>query len=138
MGGGRAAPSKQKGKKETVSMAVPVYQIQNILTLYCRKLEQSWHNDKKQVPALGWKINVIAQSKKEMVINKITESILSKITMMGPRRYMEQHAQPEFAITPCRPLPRISPAARSHLFSFSILNENNVRIKKTIELGTGE
>ena len=120
-----------------VSMAVPVYQIQNILTLYCRKLEETWHNDKKQVPALGWKINVIAQSKKEMVINKVTESILSKITLMGPRRYMEQHARPEFAITPCRPLPRVSPA-ENRLFSFSILNEENIRIKKTMELGTGQ
>ena len=118
-------------------MAVPVYQIQNILTLYCRKLEETWHNDKKQVPALGWKINVIAQSKKEMVINKVTESILSKITLMGPRRYMEQHARPEFAITPCRPLPRVSPP-ESRLFSFSILNEDNIRIKKTMQLGTGE
>lgn len=117
-------------------MTVPAYQIQNILTLYCRKLEQSWNNEKKQEPAVTWKINIIAQSKKEMIINKVTESILAKITLMGPRRYMEQNTRAKSPISSFKPFPRVSPG-RSHMFSFSVLDEKNVRIKKTIQLGTG-
>lgn len=117
-------------------MAVPAYQIQNILTLYCRKLEQAWHNEKKQTPDISvtWKINVIAQSKKERVINKVTESILSKITLMGPRRYMEQQARAESSISSRKSFSQPS-SGESHMFRFSVLNEENVRVQKTIHLG---
>ena len=117
-------------------MTVPAYQIQNILTLYCRKLEQSWHHTDDQEASIPWKINVIAQSKKESVINKVTESIITKITRMGPRQYMELHARED------GPFPAVSAVQMSregsHPFSFTVLKKGNVRTRKTIVLGNAE
>ena len=112
-------------------MAVPAYQIQNILTLYCRKLEQSWREDKNQNASLPLQINVIAQNKKETVINKVKESIVSKITLLGPRQYMELHAQPKVPVVV--PLRKVSPQ-KGHSFSFISLEKGNIRIQKHISL----
>jgi len=112
-------------------MAVPAYQIQNILTLYCRKLEQSWHKAQNQNTPLPLQINVIAKNKKETVINKVKESIVAKITIMGPRQYMKLHAQPKAPVVV--PLRKASPR-KSHPFSFISLEKGNVRLTKTISL----
>ncbi|MFK5951926.1 MAG: hypothetical protein QM498_02645 [Desulfobacterium sp.] len=112
-------------------MTVPAYQIQNILTLYCRKLEQSWHKAQNQNSPLPLQINVIAKNKKKTVINKVKESIVAKITLMGPRQYMELHAQPKAPVVP--PLRKVSHRER-HPFSFIALEKGNVRLKKTISL----
>ncbi len=116
-------------------MTVPAYQIQNILTLYCRKLEQSWHHTEDRETSLPWKINVIAQSKKESVINKVTESIITKITQMGPRQYMELHARDDGPST--MPTVRLS-RGRSHPFSFTVLEKGNIRRLKTITPGNND
>jgi len=112
-------------------MTVPAYQIQNILTLYCRKLEQSWHKAQNQDTPLQLKINVISKNKKETVINKVKESIVAKITIMGPRQYMELHAQPKAPVV--TPLRKVSPRKR-HSFSFIALEKGNIRLQKTISL----
>ena len=113
-------------------MTVPAYQIQNILTLYCRKLEQSWHKAQNQDTPLPLQINVIAKNKKEAVINKVKESIVAKITILGPRQYMELHTQPKTPVV--IPLRKVSPRKR-HPFSFISLEKGNVRFQKTISLG---
>jgi hypothetical protein len=116
-------------------MTVPAYQIQNILTLYCRKLEQSWREDKDQNTSLPMQINVISQSKKETVINKVKESIVSKITIMGPRQYMELHARPKVPVVV--PLGKVFPG-KGRPFSFTTLEKGNVRIQKSISLGNND
>jgi len=112
-------------------MTVPAYQIQNILTLYCRKLEQSWRGDQNQNTPLPLQLNVIAQSKKETVINKVKESIVAKITIMGPRQYMELHARPKAPVV--TPLRKTSPR-KGHPFSFISLEKGNVRIQRSMAL----
>ena len=116
-------------------MPVPAYQIQNILTLYCRKLEQSWREEKSQGASHPLQINVIAQNRKETVINKVKESIVSKITILGPRQYMELHATTDTA--PAIPLSKKS-SMRTQPFSFTSLEKGNVRIQKNISLGNND
>lgn len=116
-------------------MTVPAYQIQNILTLYCRKLEQSWHKVQNQDSPLPLQINVIAKNKKETVINKVKESIIAKITIMGPRQYMELHAQPKAPVVPL--VQKTSPRKRPP-FSFIALEKGNVRLPKSMSLGNDD
>ncbi|SMC36330.1 hypothetical protein SAMN02746065_101105 [Desulfocicer vacuolatum DSM 3385] len=113
-------------------MTVPAYQIQNILTLYCRKLKQSSCKEQGKISTpLPLQLNVIAKSKKETVINKVKESIVSKITIMGPRRYMETHVRPTISVV--SPL-RKSASRKNHLFSFTSLEKGNIRIQKSISM----
>jgi len=115
-------------------MAVPAYQIQNILTLYCRKLAQSWHKSQDLDASLPLKINAIAKNKKEAVINKVKESIVAKITLLGPRQYMEQ-AQPK---APVMTSTKKGSPREKHTFSFVDMDKGNARRQKTIFLGNDD
>lgn len=80
-------------------MNVPTYQIHNILTVYCRKLQQRMQD--KEAPSKDTEskalVRIIALSKRETVINKVTAGIINKITRSGTQnsRDIQHHDVPE-------------------------------------------
>lgn len=120
-------------------MSVPAYQIENILTLYCRKLEQTWRGSTSpgetgtlpHPPA-----SFIGHSKKEAIINKVTDSIISRITHMGPHQYMEDKNHPHRPgrMDPPKTDSPDTPHRKTGRFSFVCLDEENRRSWKSITL----
>ena len=129
--------------KEGFVVSVPVYQIENILTLYCRKLELAWRDNRspESAKAASSRQNTaIAQSKKEAVINNVTESIISKITRMGPHQFMEEQKRSSTMASPRQPRESTPSLRKSILenesFTFTYLDKHNRHHKRTITLGT--
>lgn len=115
-------------------MPVPAYQIENILTLYCRKLEQSWRGSTSPGdagPLPDPPTAIMARSKKDAIISKVTASIISRITQMGPQQYMDNKKHPY------RPDKAEHPEG-TRRFSFVCLDEENRRSWKSITLGNRE
>lgn len=69
-------------------MHIPSYQIYNVLKVYSKQVSQSRILDRQKAldskPSVD-KINISAEGKRKMVIDKVASGIVDRITQVGPQ-----------------------------------------------------
>jgi len=121
-------------------MQIPSYQIQNVLKLYSRQLSQGKiiARDKtfgrSQVSPDN--VNLSAEGRRTAIIEKVTTSIVDRITTEGPQQEQEYKiaAQVEEELGH-----KINfTQKKEEMFSFTTIDENNNKTTKTLSVEDSE
>ncbi|MBW1695816.1 MAG: hypothetical protein JRH18_14545 [Deltaproteobacteria bacterium] len=75
-------------------MYIPSYQIHNVLKVYSKQVSQSRILERQKSQddkASGDKINISAEGRRKMVIEKVAAGIVDRITRFGPQDSIEQN-----------------------------------------------
>ena len=117
-------------------MHIPSYQIQNVLKVYSRQLSQgkilARHRTVGGNEPSAENVSISAKGKRAAIIEKVTASIIDKITTIGPREKLEY----EIADQVEKELgQKINFTQKKEAkFSFTAIDENNVKTTRTLSV----
>ena len=121
-------------------MHIPSYQIQNVLKNYSRQLSQgkilarNKNSGRPQTSADN--VSISAEAKRTTILEKVSTSIVNRITTMGPREDLEYQiaSQVEKELGQ-----KINFTQRKEeKFSFTAIDEDNVKTVKTLSVEDSE
>lgn len=121
-------------------MQIPSYQIQNVLKNYSRQLSQGKILARSRAAGRpqpsGENVSISAEAKRASIIEKVTTSIVDRITTMGPQEEMDlkiaDQVEKELG-------QKINFTQRKEeKFSFTTIDENNVKTVKTLSVEDSE
>lgn len=75
-------------------MQIPSYQISNVIKVYSKQLSQNRalarqdNNVNQQKPAMD-RVNISAEGKRQTIVDKVSDDVLSRITRYGPQDSLE-------------------------------------------------
>ncbi len=121
-------------------MQIPSYQIQNVLKVYSRQLSQgkilARNRSVGSSQASADDVSISAEGKRTAIIEKVTSSIVDRITTVGPREEMEYKiaGQVEKELGQ-----RINfTQKKEDKFSFTTIDEDNIKTTKTLSVEDSE
>ncbi len=121
-------------------MQIPSYQIQNVLKVYSRQLSQGKILARNKAVGSSQTsaddVSISAEGKRTAIIEKVTSSIVDRITTVGPQEEMEYKiaGQVEEELGQ-----RINfTQKKEEKFSFTTIDEDNVKTTKTLSVEDSE
>ncbi|MBI9090488.1 MAG: hypothetical protein JEZ12_14830 [Desulfobacterium sp.] len=121
-------------------MQIPSYQIQNVLKVYSRQLSQgkilARNRSVGRSQTSADDVSISAEGKRTAIIEKVTSSIVDRITTVGPQEELEYKIADQVEKELGQ---RINfTHKKEEKFSFTTIDENNVKTTKTLSVEDSE
>ena len=121
-------------------MQIPSYQIQNVLKVYSRQLSQGKILARNKAVGSGQAsaddVSISAEGKRTAIIEKVTSSIVDRITTVGPQEEMEYKIAGQVEKELGQKINFTK--KKEEKFSFTTIDEDNVKTTKTLSVEDSE
>jgi len=121
-------------------MQIPSYQIQNVLKVYSRQLSQGKILARNKAVGSGQAsaddVSISAEGKRTAIIEKVTSSIVDRITTVGPQEEMEYKIAGQVEKELGQKINFTQ--KKEEKFSFTTIDEDNVKTIKTLSVEDSE
>ena len=121
-------------------MQIPSYQIQNVLKVYSRQLSQGKILARNKAvgssQASADDVSISAEGKRTAIIEKVTSSIVDRITTVGPQEEMEYNIAGQVEKELGQQINFTQ--KKEEKFSFTTIDEDNVKTIKTLSVEDSE
>jgi hypothetical protein len=121
-------------------MQIPSYQIQNVLKVYSRQLSQGKILARNKAvgssQASADDVSISAEGKRTAIIEKVTSSIVDRITTVGPQEEMEYNIAGQVEKELGQKINFTQ--KKEEKFSFTTIDEDNVKTIKTLSVEDSE
>ena len=121
-------------------MQIPSYQIQNVLKVYSRQLSQGKILARNKAvgssQASADDVSISAEGKRTAIIEKVTSSIVDRITTVGPQEEMEYKIAGQVEKELGQKINFTQ--KKEEKFSFTTIDEDNVKTIKTLSVEDSE
>ena len=116
---------------------IPRYQILNVLSVYIRQVSQSRiieHQKKLGTKTSADKIDISAEGKRKMIVDKVAADIVDRITQFGPRDPIEQGIVNQIEIELEKPIESDEENEQDQNFVFNVIDDENKKTKNCLSL----
>ncbi|MCP4113981.1 MAG: hypothetical protein GY737_01010 [Desulfobacteraceae bacterium] len=117
-------------------MQIPSYQIQNVLKVYSRQLSQGKILARNRTAGRSQPtaddVRISAEGKRTAIIEKVTSSIVDRITTVGPQEEMEYKIAGQVEKELGQKINFTQ--KKEEKFSFTTIDEDNVKTTKTLSV----
>ncbi|ACN16635.1 hypothetical protein HRM2_35700 [Desulforapulum autotrophicum HRM2] len=121
-------------------MQIPSYQIQNVLKNYSRQLSQGKIIARNKAAGRsqpsGDNVTISAEAKRTTILEKVTASIVDRITTMGPQEEMDLQIADQVEKELGQKINFTQ--RKEENFSFTTIDENNIKTVKTLSVEDSE
>lgn len=121
-------------------MQIPSYQIQNVLKVYSRQLSQGKILARNRTAGSSQTtaddVRISAEGKRTAIIEKVTSSIVDRITTVGPQEEMEYQIAGQVEKELGQKINFTQ--KKEEKFSFTTIDEENVKTTKTLSVEDSE
>ena len=121
-------------------MQIPSYQIQNVLKVYSRQLSQGKILARNKAvgssQASADDVSISAEGKRTAIIEKVTSSIVDRITTVGPQEEMEYKIAGQVEKELGQKINFTQ--KKEEKFSFTTIDEDNIKTIKTLSVEDSE
>jgi len=121
-------------------MQIPSYQIQNVLKVYSRQLSQGKILARNRTAGSSQTtaddVRISAEGKRTAIIEKVTSSIVDRITTVGPQEEMEYKIAGQVEKELGQKINFTQ--KKEEKFSFTTIDEDNVKTTKTLSVEDSE
>ena len=126
--------SNNKGNRR---LYIPSYQIHNVLKVYSRQVSQSRIIERQK--DLGSKtsddkINISAEGKRKMIVDKVAADIVDRITHFGPKDPIEQGIVDQLENGLGKPVESDEAGGKDQNFVFNVIDDENNKTKNSLSL----
>ncbi len=116
---------------------IPSYQIHNVLKVYGRQVSQSRIIERQKelgTKTSADKINISAEGKRKMIVDKVAADIVDRITQFGPRDPIEQDIVNKLENEFGKPVESDEENEQNQDFIFNVIDDENKKTTNSLSL----
>ena len=117
--------SNNKGNRR---LYIPSYQIHNVLKVYSRQVSQSRIIERQKELSKNTsddKINISAEGKRKMIVDKVAADIVDRITQFGPKDPIEQDIVDQLQDELGKPVESDEEDGKDQDFVFNVIDDES-------------
>ncbi|HIJ57642.1 MAG TPA: hypothetical protein HPQ03_16170 [Deltaproteobacteria bacterium] len=118
-------------------MYIPSYQIHNVLKVYSRQVSQSRIIERQKelsAKTSADKIDISAEGKRKMIVDKVAADIVDRITQFGPRDPIEQDIVNQLQNELGKPVDSDEENEQDQNFVFNIIDDENKKTTNSMSM----
>ena len=116
---------------------IPRYQIHNVLRVYIRHVSQNSIIERQKelgTKTSADKIDISAEGKRKMIVDKVTADIVDRITQFDPRDPIENDSVNQIEIELGKPVESDEETEQDQNFVFNVIDDENKKTKNCLSL----
>jgi len=116
---------------------IPSYQIHNVLKVYSRQVSQSRIIERQKelsAKTSADKIDISAEGKRKMIVDKVAADIVDRITQFGPRDPIEQDIVNQLQNELGKPVDSDEENEQDQNFVFNIIDDENKKTTNSMSM----
>ena len=123
--------------KGTGRLYIPSYQIHNVLKVYSRQVSQSRIIERQKdlsTKTSDDKIDISAECKRKMIVDKVAADIVDRITQFGPKDPIEQDIVDQLQNELGKPAESDKEDGKNQDFIFNVIDDENNKTTNSLSL----
>lgn len=116
---------------------IPSYQIHNVLKVYSRQVSQSRIIERQKelsAKTSADKIDISAEGKRKMIVDKVAADIVDRITQFGPRDPIEQDIVNQLQNELGKPVDSDEENEQDQNFVFNVIDDENKKTTNSMSM----